>query len=41
MKKPIYKKEKYPFENFNKLMTWAVKSLNQLIYKERFRKLAN
>lgn len=37
IQKPIYKKEKYPFENFDKLMKWAIKSLNRLKEKERCR----
>ncbi len=39
IKKPIYKEETYPFENFIKLMDWATKSLNRLI--ENKRKLKN
>ena len=30
IKKPIYKKEKYPFENLEKLLNWAIKRLEQL-----------
>ncbi len=33
IQKLIYKKEKYHFENFNKLMNWAIKALNKLIEK--------
>ena len=43
IKKPIYKKETYPFENFIKLMDWAKRS-SELILKnmeQRKRKLAN
>ena len=31
MEKPIYEKEKYPFENLEKLLDWAIKELNKLL----------
>ncbi len=30
IKKPIYKKEKYPFENLEKLLDWAIRQLEEI-----------